>query len=164
VALQNQPGASIDVKAYGLTTGIKKGVLINKATLQISVLSTGNTKFAAPDQIFPVGIGNGTYPIGIDAGKEYPVEDRKPITSLTPYSILDGTSHTISYGTTNITTYTVGVPREVMASIAAGNDTLHLRVHGTQLYYGAYQMLAAGGNYPDYRYKTKLIVVHSSLK
>ncbi|MBC7554102.1 MAG: DUF4270 family protein [Taibaiella sp.] len=165
IALQNQPGASIDLKAYGLTSKIPKGVIINKATLQISVITPGGySYFAPPDQIFTAGIGNGTYPVGIDAGKEYPIEDRKPLTSLAPYIILDGTSHTITYGTTNITTYTIGMPREVMANIAAQNDTLHLHIHGSQVYYGAFQMLAAGGNYPDSRYKTKLIVVHSTLK
>ncbi len=165
VALSNQPGASIDVKVYGVTTKIPKNVVINKATLQISLISyLNNSSFFVPDQVFPVGIGNGTYPVGIDAGKEYPVEDRLPLTSLSPYGVLDGKSHTITYGNTNITTYTIGLPREVIASIAAKNDTLHLHVHGTQIYYGAYRMIAAGGNYPDIRYKTKLIVVHSSLK
>ena len=164
VALSNQPGASIDVKVYGLNS-IAKDVIINKATLQISLVSYLNSStFFVPDQVFPVGIGNGTYPANIDAGKEYSVEDRKPLTSLSPYAILDGKSHTVTYGSTNITTYTIGLPREVISSIAAKNDTLHLHIHGTQIYFGAYRMLAAGGNYPDYRYKTKLIVVHSSLK
>ncbi len=165
VALSNQPGASIDVKVYGLLTGIPKDVVVNKATLQISLISyLNNSAFFVPDQVFPVGIGNGTYPAGITAGSEYAVEDRKPLGSLSPYAILDGKSHTITYGNTNITTYTIGVPREVIASIAAKNDTLHLHIHGTQVYYGAYRMLAAGGNYPDIKYRAKLIVVHSSLK
>ena len=165
VGLSNQPGASIDVKVFGLVSKLPKNVVVNKATLQISLVSALNSStFFVPDQVFPIGIGNGTYPIGIEAGKEYSIEDRKPLGSLSPYSILDGKSHTITYGSTGITTYTIGLPREVIANIAANNDTLHLHIHGTQVYYGAYRMLAAGGNYPDYRYKTKLIVVHSSLK
>ncbi len=164
IAIQNKPGASIDIKISGLKS-IPKGVIINQAQLQISMLGGSSYhNFAAPDQIYPVGIANGTYPAGVAAGAEYSIEDRKPETSLSPYAILDGGQHTITYGTTPITTYTIGMPREVIASIAAGNDTLHLHLHGTQVLYGAYRMLAAGGNYPDKNYKTKLIVVYSSLK
>ncbi len=164
IALQNQPGATIDVKIYGLKS-IPKDVIINKADLQISLISSLNSaNLFAPAQIYPIGIGNGTYPTGTTAGDEYTVLDRYPLTTTSPYGILDGTSHTITYGTTNITTYTVGIPREVISSIAANNDTLHYHIRGTQVLYGAYRMLAAGGNYSDIRYKTKLIVVHSSLK
>ena len=165
VGLQNQPGASIDIKIGGLMTAIPKGVVINKAEIQISLIGSLNpSTLQAPVQIFPVGIGNGLFPSATDAGAEYTVEDRKPLTSLSAYNIFDGTSHSLSYDTTNITTFTIGIPREVIASIAANNDTLHYHIRGTQLLYGAYRMLAAGGNYPDKRYKAKLIVVHSSLK
>ena len=164
-ALQNQPGASIDIKIGGLLTAIPKGVVINKAEIQLSIISnTNSSTLQAPDQIFPIGVGNGVFPAGTDAGLEYTVEDRKPTSSLSPYNILDGGFHTITYGSTSITTYTIGIPREVIASIAANNDTLHYHIRGTQLLYGAYRMLVAGGNYADKRYKAKLIVVHSSLK
>ncbi len=165
IALQNKPGASIDIKIGGLLSKIPKGVVINKADIQISVLSnSAYHHFELPDQLYPVGIGNGTYPSSVSAGIEYTIADRYPTSSTSPYYILDGNSHTLTYGTTDITTYSIGVPREVIASIAAGNDTLHFHIHGTQVRYGAYRMLAGGGNNTDTRYKAKLIVVHSSLK
>lgn len=165
VAIQNQPGASIDLKVYGLLSKIPKGVVINKAEIQLSLIAPLNpAKLFPGDQIYPVGVGNGLYPAGTTAGGEYTVLDRFPLSTTSVYSVLDGTPHTINYGTTGITTYTIGIPREVISSIAAGNDTLHYHIRGTQVLYGAYRLLAAGGNYSDYRYKAKLIVVHSSLK
>lgn len=164
IALQNQPGATIDIKVAGLNS-IPKNVVINKAEIQLSVLpSLASSIFFGHDQIYPVGVGNGTWPAGTTAGDEYTVLDRWPLTSTSAYAILDGTPHTITYGSTGITTYTIGLPREVIASIGAGNDTLHYHVRGTQLIYGAYRNIFAGGNYSDPRYRAKLIVVYSSLK
>lgn len=164
IALQNQPGATIDIKVTGLNS-IPKNVVINKAEIQLSVLpSLASSIFFGHDQIYPVGVGNGTWPAGTAAGDEYTVLDRWPLTSTSAYTILDGTPHTITYGSTGITTYTIGLPREVIASIGAGNDTLHYHVRGTQLIYGAYRNIFAGGNYSDPRYRAKLIVVYSSLK
>ena len=40
VALQNQPGASIDIKIGGILKSIPKGVVINKAELQLSIISS----------------------------------------------------------------------------------------------------------------------------
>ena len=167
VALQNMPGACIDIKIGGLTKignnpNFLNNNVINQAQLQFSLINSpvNFTSFAPPDQLYPVGIGNGTYPAGITAGLTYEVQDRLPESSLTPYTVLDGTSHVIN----NVTTYTIGLPREVIACINAKNDTLHLHIHGTQVIYGAYRMFAGGGNYPNNTYKAKLIVVHSSLK
>lgn len=164
IAIQNQPGASIDVVVTGLKS-IPKNVVINKAELQLSVLPTlASSIFFPHDQIYPDGVGNGTWPAGTDAGAEYTVLDRYPLASTSAYAVLDGTPHTFTYGTTNVSTYTIGLPREVIASIAAGNDTLHYHVRGTQLLYGAYRTILGGGNYSDPKYRAKLIVVYSSLK
>ena len=160
VAIQNQPGASIDLKVYGINS-IPAGVVINKAQLQLSILTAYNPiAYAGPERIYPVGVGNGTFPAGVTAGATYLLEDYKPITSLSPYTILDGQVHTIN----NVTTYTIGIPREVITSIAAKNDTLHLRLNGTQDYYGAFHMVAAGGSYADSNLRAKLVVVYSTLK
>ncbi|NCX95593.1 MAG: DUF4270 family protein [Chitinophagia bacterium] len=162
VAIQNMPGSSIDVVIPDINK-IPKNAVINKVELQISFLpSYNNTKYALPQQLFVTGIGNGTYPAGIPAGSKYDIEDRKPITSLSPYSILDGNSHAL--GSPAITTYTIGIPREYMASLAAQNNSLHLQVHGSQVYYGALRMLAAGGSYSNPRYQTKLFIVYSTIK
>ena len=164
VALQNQPGATIDVKISGLNS-IPKNVVINKAEIQLSLVpGLNSSKFFPHDQIYPLGVGDGTWPAGVTAGAEYTVQDRYPLGSTTPYNILDGAPHNIGYGSTTVTTYKIGIPREVISSIGAGHDSLHYHVRGTQLYPGAYRAIIAGGNYSDPRYKAKLIVVYSSLK
>lgn len=164
IAIQNQPGATVDIKIPGITK-LPKNVAINKAEIQISLLpSLNNSVFFPHDQVYPAGIGNGAWPGGIDAGAEYTVLDRYPTGVTSVYAVLDGSPHTLTYGSTGITTYTIGLPREVIASAAAGNDTLHYHIRGTQLLYGAYRMIAGGGSYSDPRYRAKLIVVYSSLK
>jgi hypothetical protein len=164
IALQDQPGASIDLKVYGFNKRIPPNALLNKVQIQISLLDgLSSSKYQVPDQIFAFGVGNGTYPVGISAGEEYFIEDRKPITSTSPYDILDGQSHLHQYGSTPITTYTIGIPRELMANIRAANDTLRLRISGSQLFYGSGRMIAAGGSHPDPRYRAKMIVVYSTL-
>ncbi len=164
VAVTNQPGTSIDIKIGGIQK-LRKDIIINKADLFLSVIPSLESKtFYLPPQIYPEGIGNGTYPSNIDAGAIYPIEDRKPYTSTSPYYIMDGTPHTLKYSDTSVVSFKLGFPRELRSCMESGSDTLHLKVRGTQLFYGAYRLLAAGGNYPDNRYKAKLIVVHSSLK
>lgn len=162
VALQNQPGPNIDVVIPGLKS-LPKGV-INKADLQIALLPDANQdKFAAPTRLTPRGVGNGIYPAGIVAGLTYNVADRFPLYSTTPYIILDGEMHPINHDGTTVNTYTIGIPREIMTSIAASNDTLHLHIIGTQDYFGAFHMIAGGGNHPNPLYRAKLFVVYSKL-
>lgn len=164
IALQNQPGATIDFKFSGLNS-IPKNVVINKAEIQLSLVpGLNSSKFFPHDQIYPLGVGDGTWPSGVTAGAEYTVLDRYPLTSTSAYTILGGEPHSVAYGSTTVTTYKIGIPREVIASIAAGRDSLHYHVRGTQLFTGAYRALFAGGNYSDARYRAKLIVVYSSLK
>ena len=165
VAIQNMPGSSIDVIIPHIDS-IPKNVLINKVELQISLIpSLNNTKYDLPKVLFVKGVGNGTYPVGVAAGAQYDIEDSKPLTYLTTYAnstIIDGTAHSI--GSPGITTYTIGLPREYMASLSAQNNVLHLQVRGSRIYYGAYRMLAAGGNFSNFKYRAKLFVVYSSLK
>ena len=164
VALQNQPGASIDVVIPGLNK-MPKGV-INKAELQFTLLPNylySNLLLQGPEKIYPLGIGNGKYPIGVTNGVAYSVLDRYPLTSLTPLGVLDGFVHTFVRNGTTVATYTIDIPREVMASVAAKNDTIHLHINGTQDYYGAFHMVAGGGSYPDTLYRPKLFVVYSKL-
>ena len=162
VALQNQPGAGIDVKIYGINS-IPPGVVINKAQLQLTLLPNYTlTDYAGPERVYPVGIGNGTYPAGTAAGLTYLLQDQLPVWSPSTFNIIDGAVHTDVHP--NMFTYTVGLPREVISSIAAKNDTIHLHLNGTQDYYGAFRMIAAGGNYSNPAYRAKLIVVYSSLK
>jgi len=164
IALQNQPGANIDIIVPGIKS-LPKGI-INKAELQLSLLPGYNQDvFMAPSRLYPIGISNGTYPSGTAYGLTYNVADRYPTASTSPFLVLDGQSHAVVKNNVLVNTYTIGLPREVMASIAAGNDTLHLHITGTtQGYYGAYHMVAGGGNHPDPAYRAKLFVVYSKLK
>ena len=50
-----------------------------------------------------------------------------------------------------------------MASIFAKNDTIHLHINGTEDFYGAFHMVAGGGNYPDSNYRAKIKIVYSKL-
>jgi len=162
IALQNQPGPGIDVKIYGINS-IPPGVVINKAQLQLTLLPNYTlANYAGPERVYPTGIGSGTYPAGTTAGLTYLLQDQLPVYSLSTYTMIDGGVHTDVHP--NMLTYTIGLPREVISSIAAQNDTIHLHLNGTQDYYGAFRMVAAGGNYSNPAYRAKLIVVYSSLK
>jgi hypothetical protein len=103
------------------------------------------------------------YPSGTAAGAVVEVNDRYPTTSLTPFSILDGQLYTLKRDNKDVRVYSLGLPREIMGCIAAGQDTLHLRITGTQDYVGAYRAVLGGGNHPNSLYKAKLFVVYSKL-
>ncbi|MCD6010764.1 MAG: hypothetical protein K0Q79_626 [Flavipsychrobacter sp.] len=164
IALQNQPGASIDIVIPGLKN-LPAGVL-NKAELQLTVLPdnpygnylTSGT-FLGPEKVYPTGIGNGVYPAGIGYGLSYILSDYFPVTSLSPLSILDGYYHNMN----GRRVYTVNIPREVMTSIKAKNDTIHLHINGTQDYYGSAHLVLGGSGHPDTQYRPKLFVVYSKL-
>jgi hypothetical protein len=164
IALQNQPGASIDIVIPGISK-LPAGV-INKAELQLSLLPAynANSFLSIPEKLYPLGIANGTYPSGYGAGIAYNVADRYPLTSLSPLGVLDGYIHTFTRGGKTIQTYTIDLPREVMTSIAAKNDTIHLHINGTQDFYGAFHLVAGGGSYPDTLYRPRLFIVYSKLK
>jgi len=163
IALQNQPGASIDVIIPGISK-IPNGI-INKAELQLTLVPgyNSNPYLFPPEKLTPLGVGNATYPIGVGPGVEYNVADRYPLTSLSPLGVMDGYLHTFVRNGVTLQTFTIDIPREVMASIAAKNDTLHLHINGTQDFYGAFHMVAAGGSYRDTLYRPQLFVVYSKL-
>ncbi len=166
IALQNQPGASIDVvipKIKSLPAGI-----ICKAELQLTLLPQFNSAFATTDtfyppiRLYPTGIANALYPPGAGAGVAYNIADRYPLYSTSPLAVLDGYLHT-GFGANIHQTFTIDIPREVMYSLSMKNDTIHLQVNGSQDFYGAYHLVAGGGNYPDSNYRAKLIVTYSQL-
>jgi hypothetical protein len=161
VALQNLPGMNIDVSIAGITR-LPLGI-INKADLLITILPGNNGTYAPPFSLYPIGIGNGTYPTGVAAGSGYNVADRYPLTSVSAFAILDGSSHLFNVNGTTVNTYTIGIPREVMASMAAKNDVLHFHIMGSTDYFGAYHLVAGGGNNSNPAYRAKLKVVYSQL-
>ena len=168
VAVQSQPGSSIDVIVPGISK-LPVGI-INKAELQLSILPgngniltpSGGSILLAPQRLNPTGVGMPNYPQGVDPGQLYNIADKYPIYSSTPLNVLDGTVHTVP-GTSR-QYMAIDIPREVMASIAAKNDTIHLHIDGSQNFYGAFHLLAGGGSYPDTLYRAKLFVVYSKLK
>jgi hypothetical protein len=164
IALQNLPGATLDIIVPGIKS-IPAGAVINKVELQLTLLPNyNNTAFFAPEKLSPLGVGTNTYPIGVGAGLEYNIADRYPLTSLSPLGVMDGYLHTSIKNGDTLNTFTLDFPREVMASIQANNDTMHLHIYGTQDFYGAFHMVAGGGSYPDPNYRAKIIVVYSKLK
>jgi len=166
IALQNQPGASLDIVIPGIKS-LPKGI-INQAELEFTLLPDAQYYnfgiYAGPERLYPIGIANGNYPTGISAGLSYNIADRYPLTSITPLTVMDGYVHALAGSNGSILyTYTLGLPREVMSSIAANNDTIHLHINGTEDYYGAFHMVAGGGSYSDSNYRAKLKVVYSKL-
>lgn len=162
IVLQNQPGASLDVVIPGIKS-LPVGV-INNAQLQIHLLPAYNADTTLlPERMYPIGIANANYPSGVGAGGQYNLADRYPVTSLTPLAYMDGFYHPLTVNGVSQRAYTINLPREVLNSIAAKNDTIHLHISGTQDYYGAFQMVAGGGTYADSNYRPKLIVVYSKL-
>jgi hypothetical protein len=160
VGMQNQPGASIDVVIPGIKS-LPSG-MINKAELQITVLPNyKDNKFTPISRIYPRRVSNGSYPAGTTAGAVSEVLDR--FSGRNALSVIDGTLHTFNRNGTNVETYTINIPREVMSSFTAKNDTLHLRLTGTQDYVGAFRLIAAGGNHPNSIFRAKLFVVYSAL-
>jgi len=168
--LQDQPGDALDVKIYGLrsllvkdpVSGLVKIPIINKAELDLPIVGTGNgTVWTSLDSLFygPPRV----YALGVDSnGNTYTIADRFPITSTSALGILDGTQH--YNAANNITMYQLNIPREVQNAVISGRDTLHLRINGTQDYYGAYRAAIGGGNYSDTARQMKLKVVYSKLK
>ena len=162
IAMQNQPGASLDVIIPGIKS-LPVGV-INNAQLQIHLLPGYNLDTTLlPERMYPIGIGGSTYPSGVGTGTEYNLADRYPVTSLSPLAYMDGFFHVLNVNGISQRAYTINLPREVLNSIAAKNDTIHLHISGTQDYYGAFKMVAGGGTYADTNYRPKLIVVYSKL-
>ncbi len=173
IALQNQPGASIDLIVPGIRN-LPSGI-INKAEIQLTLLPAPyNTTYSAsdilfaPERLYPTGISNGNYPVAGFEGLAYNIADRYPIYSITPLTVMDGFMHDMTGGSVARHTFTIDLPREVMYSIQKKNDTIHLHINGTEDYYGAFHMVAGGGSYgvngtSDTLYRAKLIVTYSKL-
>jgi hypothetical protein len=164
--VQYLPGAAIDLKIPGIKS-LPKGI-INKAEIQLSVLSNYNsTLFTQPARFYVMGVANATYPTGIGYNVQYEVADRYPISSTSSFAVIDGYPHDLTRNGQTVSTYTLDIPREVMASYAKGNDTLHLRVTGVGLaedLFGTGRVVVGGGNNPNPAYRARLFVVYSAIQ
>ncbi|GAA4467520.1 hypothetical protein GCM10023093_23590 [Nemorincola caseinilytica] len=160
LGVQNVPGANIDIVIPGLKS-LPSGV-INKAEIQLAVLPWHkNDKYSAVDRLFPIRINNGIYPAGSVPGTNGQVLDI--YSGASPFQVINGTLNTIDRDGTAVNVYSVNLPREVMASRKAGNDTLHLHLTGSQVYTAAFRAILGGGAHPNSLYRAKLFVVYSSL-
>ena len=174
VAMQNAPGPGIDIVIPGIKS-LPPGT-ISKAAIMLTLLPAYNdtTAFIYPESLSPIGVSSATYqPLGTTrAGELYTIYDRYPLATTSPLTILDGLMHNIPLPAGSPVPYTstflIDIPREVIASMAAKNDTLHYHISGTIDYYGAFHMVAGGGAYgsngtSDTLYRAKLFVVYSKL-
>lgn len=152
ILLQNQPGAALDIKIPNISK-IPQAV-INRAELVISVAQQDNI-FSPPAKLFPMGVRTG------DNGNNYVyyVADRYPLNSISPLSVIDGYAKKVN----NVTTYKINIPRELQSAINQKRDTLHLRIIGTQDYYGAYRMIAGGNTNSDPNLRIRFNVVLTKL-
>ena len=156
IAMQNLPGASIDLVIQHLLDSLPSNIVLNQAQVQISLLPQYTSSvFFAPLRIFPVGI---------NANGLYGVADIY-LSSEATIALIDGYAHNFTSNNTanSIITYTINIPREVQSAIATHQNTLHLHINGSEDFFGAYRMVAGGGNYSDARYRAKLFVVYSKL-
>ena len=156
IAVQNLPGATIDLVIQHLLDSLPANIVLNQAQVQISLLPQYTSPvFFAPLRIFPVGV---------NANGIYGIADLYPASDATIAQI-DGYAHNFTYKNTTATTstYTINIPREVQSAIAAHQNTLHLHINGSENFFGAYRMIAGGGNYIDPRYRARLFVVYSKL-
>ncbi len=148
--LQNEPGATIDVRIPYIKT-LPKGV-INKAQFVITKLSLGtNALYTSPIRIDPYRVNADN---SISAITDLVDED---------YSFVGGTSSSVDLGGgINVTQYTINLPREVQKAIIEQWDELHLRIRGAPLFPAAYS-LAAGGRAHD-RYSFDFNIIYTTLK
>lgn len=160
LGVQNIPGANLDIVIPGLKS-LPSGV-INKAELQLAVLPwRKDDKYYAVDRLFPIRINNGIYPAGSVPGTNGQVLDI--YSGASPFQVINGTVNTVNRSGKDVNIYSVNLPREVMASMKAGSDTLHLHLTGSQVYSAAFRSILGGGAHPDPLYCAKLFVVYSSL-
>lgn len=159
VFLQNEPGATIDLKFPNLKN--LPHSVINKAELSITALSLGadpwNSKTALlPAKVFPVGVHSD--------GSLYGLADIFPLDQPEPSGFMDGNAHTINLsGGVSVTRYIINMQREVQKAIVNQADTLHLHINGTQTYFAAYR-LTAGGKNDNPIYKIAMNITYSKIK
>lgn len=139
--LQNQPGAAIDVKMYGLR-GLLRAVYPKAQIILTKIDTAQSDKFFEPSRIFPTGV---------DAdGSTYSILDRVAGVGASE-AFIDGTRRTVTIGGVTVTQYVVNVPREFQRAIKAGEDTLHLRLNGVSGFPGAYRLIAGGRGHGRWR-------------
>lgn len=154
VIIQNLPGAALEVVIPNVA-GLPSCV-VNKAELVINqIASPLDVLFGPPDRLYPQRV--------TEAGSRVSIADRYPLTSLSPLYFIDGNLRLAAVDGKVVNQYVINFPRELQNAINEKRKELRLRINGTQTYYGAYRLTAAGGNYSRPGLKMKLNIVYTKL-
>lgn len=154
LALQNQPGAAIEITLPTVKNLPK--CIVNKAELVITqIASPLDVLFAPPARIYPSSID--------ENGGRHPLADRYPLNSNSPLTFIDGYLRQAALGGVLVNQYVVNLPRELQDAIVQQRKQLRLRLNGTQTFIGAYRLTAAGKGYSRADYQVKLNVVYTKL-
>ncbi len=159
--LQNQPGASIDIKIPGLKN-IPPAV-INKAELVFTLIKLANDPEAISNDVYRMPEPTRILPYVVDAtGAVTEVLDLGGnMASEASLDFIDGNRRILTVNGMNIVQYVINIPREVQRAVVNKTDTLHLRITGTTSFPGAYRAVF-GGNRADY--KVGFNITYSKLK
>ena len=157
IAIQNEPGASLDLKIPYLKHLPKTP--INKAELVITQFriagDPNEALYRSPERI---------YPNGIDAnGEVYTILDRFPINRNEPLQFIGGHRKVVTIGGIEVMQYVLNIPREVQRAVVEERDILHLRISGTVQYPGAFRFIGAGRSHSNSMLHVKMNIVYSKI-
>lgn len=154
VALQSQPGASLEI-TIPYVKNLPKCV-VNKAELVINQIgSPFDELFLSPNRIYPM--------ILEENGTLRQVTDREPLTSTTALYFIDGNKRLSMVDGKLTNQYVLNFPRELQRAIVEQKNNLKLRINGIQTFAGAHRVVLAGGNYTQPALRAKLNVVYTKL-
>ena len=141
IVIQGAPGIYSDITIDLAPANIPKAI-INKATLQLTVLKVGQDDFyQAPSQLIMVGVD--------EDGVEYPLADRLnqlDSNSNLGMAFLGGVPKKVSINNTEYIRYEINMPREIQRLVSADKKKLTIRVYATTAYPGFFRMVADGQN------------------
>lgn len=137
VAVQNGPGASIDLTIQNLNKVPLSAIL--KAEIVLTQISTGN---AADSLVTPARLNIK----GIDeTGAEYDIQDLQSTSATAAVALVDGNKRFEKDATgTDVIRYRLNIPRELQKAITDGRNELHLRITSAKGFPGAYRLVAGG--------------------
>lgn len=161
LAMQNAPGAAIDLELPYIQNLISKGnIIINKAEICFTTVTAPSAipsdaedvKFFPPIRLYAQGINS--------SGGQYTIADRYPINDES-LAFIDGTATRVVRNGVALTEYRINIPREVQAAIVAKAGGVHLRIGGTVNFPAAYRLVVAGPQYPTAAYRPRINIIYS---
>lgn len=150
--LQNEPGASIDVRIPNIDKLPVTSIL--KAELLFTVISSG---VGADSLQTPIRVT----PVGVDAaGEEYEIRDFISSDIAAAVAYVDGVKRIEKDGSGNdITTYRINIPRELQNAIIDKRNELHLRIKGAgaKALPAAYRLITGGRGHGTYKMQLNIV-------